>query len=89
MMRGMDVPIGLLGMACLGLVLWDIFQSIVVPARRRRGPDRTLRRAAGVARVAALGRGRVGVTRDQLLGPFAPASILLLVLWSVPHPRLG
>ncbi|TAJ99919.1 MAG: two pore domain potassium channel family protein [Chloroflexota bacterium] len=80
----MDVPVGLLGLTCLGLVLWDVFQTIVVP---RPSPSR-LRLARYVVPPAWLAwralatRTRTGVARDQLLGLFAPAAaILLLVLW--------
>jgi len=83
-MRAMDVVIGLLGLVCLGLVGWDVFQTIVVP---RPSPSR-LRLARYVvlpawrAWRAVATRTRTGVARDQLLGLFAPAAaISQLVLW--------
>lgn len=83
-MRAVDIVIGLAGVACLGLVLWDVFQTIVVP---RPSPSR-LRLARYVvlpawrAWRAVATRTRTGVARDQLLGLFAPAAaISQLVLW--------
>ena len=83
-MRAVDIAIGLAGVVCLGLVLWDVFQTIVVP---RPSPSR-LRLARYVvppawrAWRAVATRTRTGIDRDQLLGLYAPAAaILLLVLW--------
>lgn len=80
----MDVLIGLLGLACLGLVLWDIFETIVVP---RPTPSR-LRLSRHIVRPAwllwrAIGtRFRSGLDRDALLGFFAPGvAVLLLAVW--------
>ena len=80
----MDVLIGLAGLVCLSLVLWDVFQGIVVP---RPTPGR-LRIARYVVpptwrlwRAFAM-RTRTGLARDALLGLFAPgAAILLLLMW--------
>jgi len=84
MMASVSVAIGLLGVVCLGLVLWDVFQTIVVP---RPSPSR-LRMARYVvpptwrAWRAIATRTRSGIARDQLLGLYAPAAaIILLVLW--------
>jgi hypothetical protein len=72
-----------LGMLLLVLVVWDLFETIVVP---RPTPGR-FRIARYMVRsswrvVRALGRGRDGRTRDTLLGLFAPAMTLaLLVAW--------
>lgn len=80
----MDLAVGLIGLLGLGLVLWDIFQTIVVP---RPTPSR-LRLARHVvppawrAWRAIATRTRSGLARDELLGLFAPAAaILLLVVW--------
>jgi hypothetical protein len=77
-------PIALvLGLLLLGLVTWDLFETIVVP---RPTPDR-FRIARYVVRlswpvVRAIGRSRNGKTHDTLLGLFAPAMTLaLLVAW--------
>jgi hypothetical protein len=81
-----DLVIGLVGVACLLLALWDIFQTVVVP---RPTPSR-LRIARHVVPPAwrawrAIGiRTRSGLSRDAFLGLFAPgAAILLLVVWLV------
>jgi hypothetical protein len=68
----------------LGLVLWDVFQGIVVPrptpgrfriARYVVPPSWRLWRAFAT-------RTRTGLARDALLGLFAPgAAILLLLMW--------
>lgn len=80
----MDVLIGLIGLACLGLALWDIFETIVVP---RPTPSR-LRLSRHIVGPAWLGwraigiRFRSGLDRDALLGFFAPgAAVLLLAVW--------
>jgi hypothetical protein len=72
-----------LGLLILALVFWDVFQTIVVP---RPTPGRfrlgryLIRGAWRVARGTA--GAEVGGTRDRLLGLFAPAAtILLLVAW--------
>ena len=72
-----------LGLILLALVFWDVFQTIVVP-RPTPGWFRlgryVIRGAWGVAR-ATVGA-EVGPTRDRLLGLFAPAAaIFLLVGW--------
>jgi Ion channel len=72
-----------LGILLVALVAWDLFETIVVP---RPTPGR-LRISRIVVRGAwralrAMGRRRDGGTRDTLLGLFAPAATLvLLVVW--------
>ena len=80
----MDALILVAGAALLGITLWDIFQSIVVP---RPSPGR-LRLARYVIAPAwrawrAIGmRKRTSDGRDSFLGLFAPgAAILLFVMW--------
>ena len=83
---GVDGVIFLAGAALLGVVLWDIFQTIVVP---RPSPGR-LRLARYVIRPSwrawrAIGirRGTAGA-RDSFLGLFAPGvAILLFAFWLV------
>lgn len=80
----MDVLIALLGLTCIALVLWDIFETIVVP-RPTPSPLRLsrhiVRRAWLVWRAIGI-RFRTGLGRDAFLGFFAPgAAILLLAVW--------
>ncbi len=80
----MDLLIGLAGLLLLGLVLWDVFEGIVVPrptpgrlriARYIIPPTWRLWRFVG-------GRTRDGLSRDSFLGLFAPGTaVLLLVIW--------
>lgn len=78
----MDVLLFVIGLALLGIVLWDIFQTIVVP---RPTPGR-LRVARYVIRPTwrawrAFGT-RGGSPTDWFLGLFAPGTaILLFVFW--------
>lgn len=79
-----DTILGIVGLLVVVLVLWDVFQSIVVP---RPTPSR-LRIARYVVvpawrawRALAV-RTRTGLARDALLGSFAPgAAIVLLLVW--------
>jgi hypothetical protein len=79
-----DILIGLLGLACIALVLWDIFETIVVP-RPTPSPLRLSRHIVRRAWLAwrAIGiRFRTGLSRDAFLGFFAPgAAVVLLAVW--------
>ena len=80
----MELLIGLAGLVVLALVLWDVFQGVVVPrptpgrlriARYLVPPTWKLWRAFAT-------RTRTGLARDALLGLYAPgAAILLLLMW--------
>jgi len=74
----------LAGAFCLGLVLWDVFQTIVVP-RPTPGRFRITRYLIAPTWRAwrALGaRARSDLARDQFYGLYAPAAvIMLLVAW--------
>jgi hypothetical protein len=80
----MDLLVGLLGLFCIGLVLWDVFETIVVP----RPTPGWLRIARYVVRptwrlwrTIAI-RTRTGLARDWLLGLYGPgAAIVLLLVW--------
>jgi hypothetical protein len=79
-----DLLVGLAGLIVLGLVLWDVFQGVVVP---RPTPGR-LRNARYVIPPTwrtwrnVVVRVRTGHARDALLGLKAPgAAILLLLMW--------
>jgi hypothetical protein len=84
MIGPMDLVLFLAGLVLLGIVLWDIFQSIVVPrptpGRLRLGrylipPTWRLWRAIGT-------RARNAQATDWFLGLYAPgAAILLFVVW--------
>jgi len=81
-----DAVLGLAGLVLLVLVVWDIFETIVVP---RPTPSR-LRLTRHVVpstwrawRWLAI-RTRTGLGRDAVLGLFAPgAAILLLAFWLI------
>jgi hypothetical protein len=73
----------LVGTFCLGLVLWDVFQTIVVP-RPTPGRFRITRYLIVPTWRAwrALGARRSDLARDQFYGLYAPAAvIMLLVAW--------
>jgi hypothetical protein len=82
----MSLALLLLGVACLVLVFWDVFETVLVP---RPTPGR-LRLARHLTRVTwrawrgiAL-RVRAGGERERLLGLYAPANVIaLLGLWLV------
>ena len=72
-----------LGLLFLALVFWDVFETIVVPRPTpgRFRLSRYLVRGAWRAARATAGA-EVSATRDRLLGLFAPAAtVLLLVAW--------
>jgi len=79
----MEVVYLALGIALIALVLWDVFESIVVP-RPTHSRVRISRYAirSSWAAIRALGRHRDGTTRDGFLGLFAPAvTLMLLAVW--------
>ncbi|HEX3428382.1 MAG TPA: potassium channel family protein, partial [Candidatus Limnocylindrales bacterium] len=79
----MDAALFALGLLLLALTLWDIFETVVVP---RPTPgwfriSRYLVRGSWQA-LRAIRDGRPGRSYDRLLGLFAPAmAVLLLVAW--------
>jgi len=80
----MDALIAAAGLFLLVLVMWDAFQTIVVP---RPTPGRlriarfVVRPTWGVWRRVVI-RTNTGLARDRLLGLYAPAAaILLLIVW--------
>jgi hypothetical protein len=79
-----DVVIGLLGLACIAIVLWDIFETIVVPrpTQSRLRLSQHIVGPAWRAWRAGASRIRSGLDRDAFLGFFAPGvAVLLLVVW--------
>jgi hypothetical protein len=79
-MEALELAVGLLFLA---LVFWDVFETIVVPRPTpgRFRLSRYLVRSAWRGARATVGA-EVGATRDRLLGLFAPAAtVLLLVAW--------
>jgi voltage-gated potassium channel Kch len=79
-----DPLIALAGVVLIALVMWDIFQTIVVPrpGTSRFRIARHVIRPGWLAWRAVADRVRSGVRRDTFLGLFAPgAAILLLVVW--------
>jgi Ion channel len=83
MISSVEVIAFVLGIVLVVAVVWDLFETIVVP---RPTPGR-FRIGRYVVRgswriVRAVGRSRDGKTHDTLLGLFAPASTFaLLVVW--------
>jgi hypothetical protein len=86
MIHRMDLLVGVAGLLCIGFVLWDVFQGIVVP---RPTPGRLRIARLIVPPSWRLWRGfatrtRTGLARDALLGLYAPgAAVGLLVIWLV------
>jgi hypothetical protein len=83
MIANMEVISLVLGIALVVAVVWDLFETIVVP-RPTPGQFRIGRYVVrGSWRIVrAVGRRRDGRTHDTLLGLFAPAATLaLLVVW--------
>jgi hypothetical protein len=80
----MELVTFLVGFLCLALVLWDVFQTIVVP-RPTPGRFRITRYLIQPTWSAwrALGaRSRSELARDQLYGLYAPAAVIaLLATW--------
>jgi hypothetical protein len=77
----MELVAFLVGCLCLGLVLWDVFQTIVVP-RPTPGRFRITRYVIAPTWNAwrALGvRSRSDLARDQFYGLYAPAAVIMLL----------
>jgi hypothetical protein len=77
----LEPVIFLVGCLCLGLVLWDVFQTIVVP-RPTPGRLRITRYVIQPSWSAwrALGaRSRSELARDQFYGLYAPAAVIVLL----------
>ena len=81
MIGPMEAILFVLGLACLALVFWDVFETVVVP-RPTPGRFRMSRRVLiptwRAWRAVAL-RTTSGLGRDRLLGFFAPASVVFLL----------
>ena len=76
----------LVGVALIGLMLWEAFETILLPrtATRRFRFTRFFFRALWAPFSALAGRLPLGPTRERLLGLFGPLSILLLMVsWAV------
>src|SRR6476469_4195354 len=79
----MDAVFFALGLFLIILAFWDLFETVIVP-RPTPGWFRIARYVVrGSWRVLrAVLRGRSGATRDRILGLFAPAMVIaLLVSW--------
>src|SRR5205807_148570 len=82
-MRGL---MGLIGLFLIVIVLWDVFETIVLPRRvtRRFRLTRFFYRALWVPWSTIAGRLRKSKRREIFLSVFGPLSLLgLLVLWAV------
>src|SRR5258708_5749939 len=81
----MSVLIGLIGLALIVVVLWDVFETIVLPRRvtRRFRLTRAFYRSIWIP-WSAIARGiKKNKQRETFLSVFGPLSLLaLLVLWA-------
>jgi Ion channel len=81
----MSAFIGLLGVLLLATILWDAFETIILPRRvtRRFRLTRAFYRYTGVPWFFAARRIKPGKRREGFLGVFGPLSVLLLfVVWA-------
>lgn len=76
----MSVFIGLLGILLLAVILWDAFETIILPRRvtRRFRVTRAFYRYTGVPWFFVARRIKPGKRREGFLGVFGPLSVLLL-----------
>jgi hypothetical protein len=82
----MFIAIGLIGVALIIVVLWDVFETIVLPRRvtRRFRLTRAFYNSVWIPWSAIAVRLRKSKRRETFLGFFGPLSLLaLLVLWAV------
>jgi hypothetical protein len=82
----MPVSIGLIGVALIIVVLWDVFETIVLPRRvtRRFRLTRAFYRSIWSPWSTIAQRFRKSKKRETFLSVFGPLSLLaLLVLWAV------
>src|SRR5262245_38618688 len=82
----MRLPVTLLAVLLIGFVLWDAFESIVLPRRvtRRLRLARTFYRMTWLPWAAGARRIRTRARREMVLGVFGPLSLLvLLMIWAV------
>ncbi len=72
--------IGLLGVCLLAVILWDAFETIILPRRvtRRFRLTRAFYKYTGVPWLAVARRMKPGKRREGFLGIFGPLSVLLL-----------
>jgi hypothetical protein len=82
----MSILIGLIGVALIIVVLWDVFETIVLPRRvtRRFRLTRLFYRVIWVPWSTIARRFKKSKARETFLSVFGPLSLLaLLVLWAV------
>jgi hypothetical protein len=82
----MPIAIGLIGLVLIVVVLWDVFETIVLPRRvtRRFRLTRFFYRVVWVPWSAIARRFRKSKKRETFLSVFGPLSLLgLLVLWGI------
>ncbi|MDX6385438.1 MAG: hypothetical protein QOK48_3011 [Blastocatellia bacterium] len=82
----MPIAIGLIGLALIVVVLWDVFETIVLPRRvtRKFRLTRFYYRSVWVPWFAIAQRLKQSKKRETFLSVFGPLSLLgLLVLWGV------
>src|SRR2546429_7614354 len=82
----MDIVVGIFGFVVILIVLWDVFETIILPRRvsrkfrlARMYYRKSWTLVSGIAR-----RMRPGKRRERYLGFFGPLSLLLLfVIWGI------
>src|SRR2546429_1063531 len=81
----MRLPAGIGGALLLAVVLWDAFETIILPRRvnRRLRLTRAFYRATWIPWAASAGLVRAGNRRELFLSFYGPLSlVLLLALWA-------
>src|SRR5439155_12759942 len=84
--NGMRLLAGIGGALLLAIVLWDAFETIILPRRvnRRLRLTRAFYRATWIPWAASAGLVRAGKRREGFLSFYGPlALVLLLALWAV------
>jgi hypothetical protein len=82
----MDIVVGIFGFVVILIVLWDVFETIILPRRvsRKFRLARLYYRKSWMLLSAVARRMHPGKRRERYLGYFGPISLLLLfVVWGI------
>jgi len=85
-LAGMKIPVGAIGAILIITILWEAFETIVLPRRvtRRFRLTRAFYRTTWLPYSAIARRLKSAKTRERFLGYFGPLSLLLLIfVWAV------